>query len=48
MLSEAYAYVLIDIISVDVYLVRNNLVYTVQVPPVWRSVFVFRLILIPT
>jgi len=39
MLSEAYAYVLVDIISVDVYIVRNNLVYTVQVSLVWRSVF---------
>jgi hypothetical protein len=48
MLSEAYAYVLIDIISVDVYLVRNKLVYAVQVPPVGRSVFVCRRILIPT
>jgi len=49
MLSEAYAYVLVDIISVDVYLVGNNLVYTVQVPLVWRSVFnVFRVIPFPT
>jgi len=49
MLSEAYAYVLFDIISVDVYLVGNNLVYTVQVPLVWRSVFiVFRVIPFPT
>ena len=47
-LSEAYAYVLIDIISVDVYLVGNNLVYTVQVPLVWHSVFnVFRIIPFP-
>jgi hypothetical protein len=38
-LSEAYAYVLIDIISVDMYLVGNNLVYTVQVPLVLHSVF---------
>jgi len=49
MLSEAYAYVLVDIISVDVYLVGNNLVYTVQVSLVWRSVFnVFRVIPFPT
>ena len=48
MLSEAYAYVLLDIISVDVYLVGNNLVYTVQVPLVWHSVFnVFRIIPFP-
>jgi len=29
-LSEAYAYVLFYIVSVDVYLVENNLVYTVR------------------
>ena len=49
-LSEAYAYVLIDIISLDVYLVGNtrNLVYTVQVPLVLHSVFtLFRLIPFP-
>jgi hypothetical protein len=46
-LSEAYAYVLFDIISVDVYL-ENNLVYTVQVPLVMHSVFtVFRVIPFP-
>jgi hypothetical protein len=39
MLSEVYAYVLVDIISVDVYLVGSNLVCTVHVPLVWRSVF---------
>ena len=45
-LSEAYAYVLFDVLSVDVYLVENNLVYTVQVPLVIHSVFsVFRVIL---
>ena len=38
MLSEAYTYVLLDIISVDVYLVENNLVYTVQVPLVLHCV----------
>jgi len=48
MLSEAYTYVLVDIISVDVYLVGNNLVFTLQVPLVWRSVSsVFRLIPFP-
>jgi hypothetical protein len=44
-LSEVYAYVLFDVVSVDVYLVKNNLVYTVQVPLVMHSVFsVFRVI----
>ena len=47
-LSEAYAYVLLDIISVDVYLVGNNLVYTVQVPLVLHSVFnVFKILPFP-
>ena len=44
-LSEAYAYVLFYIVSVDVYLVENNLVHTVQVPLVMYSVFnMFRVI----
>jgi hypothetical protein len=44
-LSEAYACVLFDIVSVYVYLVENNQVYTVQVPLVMHSVFsVFRVI----
>jgi len=38
-LSEAYAYILFDSVSVDVYLVENNLVYTAQVPLVMHSVF---------
>jgi hypothetical protein len=38
-LSEAYAFVLYDIVSVDVYLVGNNLEYTVKVPLVMHSVF---------
>jgi len=38
-LSEAYAYVLFDSVSVDVYFVENSLVYTVQVPLVMHSVF---------
>jgi hypothetical protein len=47
-LSEAYAYVLFDIVSVDVALVEHNLVYTVQVPLVMLSVFdVFRIIPFP-
>lgn len=47
-LSEAYAYVLFDIVSVDVCLVDHNLVYTVQVPLVMHSVFdVFRIIPFP-
>jgi hypothetical protein len=47
-LSEAYAYVLFDIFSVDVYLVENNLVYTVEVPMVIHSVFsIFRVIPFP-
>jgi hypothetical protein len=47
-LSEAYAYVLFDIVSVDMYLVENNLMCTVQVPLVTHSVFsVFRLIPFP-
>ena len=46
-LSEAYAYVLFDV-SVDVYLVEYNLVYTVEVPMVTHSVFsVFRVIPFP-
>ena len=48
MLSEAYAYVLFDIVSVDVYLVENNLVYTVQVPLVMHPMFImFRVIPFP-
>ena len=48
-LSEPYACVLFDMVIVDVYLIENNLVYTVQVPLVWRSVFiVFKIILFPT
>jgi hypothetical protein len=44
-LSEAYAYVLFDIVSVDVALVEHNLVYTVQVSLVMHSVFdVFQII----
>jgi len=47
-LSEAYAYVLFDSFSVDVYLVENNVVYTVQVPLVMHSVFsMFRVIPFP-
>ena len=47
-LSEAYAYVLFDIVKVDVYLVEDNLVHTVQVPLVIHSVFnVFRVIPFP-
>jgi len=47
-LSEVYAYVLFDVVSVDVYLVKNNLVYTVQVPLVMHSVFsAFRVIQFP-
>ena len=47
-LSEAYAYVLFDSVSVDVYLVENNVVYTVQVPLVMHSVFsMFRVIPFP-
>jgi hypothetical protein len=47
-LREAYAYVLFDIVSLDVYLVENNLVYTVQVPLVMHSVFnMFRVIPFP-
>jgi hypothetical protein len=47
-LSEACAYVLFDIVSLDVYLVENNLVYTVQVPLVMHSVFnMFRVIPFP-
>jgi len=37
-LSEAYAYVVFDIFSVDVCLVENKLVYTVQVPLVMHCV----------
>jgi len=47
-LSEAYANVIYDMVNVDVYLVRNNLVYTVQVPLVMHSVFnVFKIIPFP-
>ena len=47
-LSEAYAYILLDIIKVDVYLVENNLVYSIQVPLVMHSVFnVFKIIPFP-
>ena len=47
-LSEAYAYVLFDNVKTDVYLVENNLVYTVQVQLVILSVFnVFRAIPFP-
>jgi hypothetical protein len=47
-LSEAYAYVLFDIVRVDVCLVEHNLVYTLQVPLVMHSVFdVFRIIPFP-
>jgi hypothetical protein len=46
-LSEAYTYVY-DIVNVDVYLVGNNLVYTLQVPLVGHSVFnEFRIIPFP-
>jgi hypothetical protein len=38
-LSEAYTYQLYNIISVDVYLVKGNLVYSVQIPLVKHSVF---------
>ena len=47
-LSEPYACVLFDIVSVDVYLIQNNLVHTVQVPLVMHSVFnAFRLLSFP-
>ena len=47
-LSEVYAYILIDIVKVDVYLVENNLVYSIQVPLVMHSVFnVFKIIPFP-
>jgi hypothetical protein len=47
-LSEAYAYVLFDTVSVDVYLVENNLMYKVQVPFVMHSGFnVFRVMPFP-
>jgi len=47
-LSEAYAYVLFDTANIDVYLVENNLVYTVQVPLVMHSVFtLFKVIPFP-
>ena len=47
-LSEAYVYVLFDIVKVDVYLVENNLVYTVQILLVIHSLFkVFRVIPFP-
>ena len=47
-LSEAYVYVLFDIVSIDVYLVENNLVYTVQISLVMHSVFtVFKVIPFP-
>jgi hypothetical protein len=43
-ISKVYTYVQFDV-SLDVYLVENNLVYTVQVPLVMHSVFnVFRVI----
>jgi hypothetical protein len=48
-MSEAYAYVLFDIVNVDVYLVENNLVYTVPKSH-WKCVLcsgVFRIILFP-
>jgi len=38
-LSEAYAYLLYNIISVDVYLVKGNLVYSVQPPLVMIPFF---------
>jgi hypothetical protein len=45
-LSETYAYILYNIVNVEVYLVRNNLVYTAHVPLVMNSVFtVFKIIL---
>jgi hypothetical protein len=44
-LSEAYTNLLYNIISVDVYLVRGNLVYSVQIPLVMHCVFhVFKVI----
>jgi hypothetical protein len=47
-LNEAYAYMLLDISTVDTYLVANNLVYIVQVPLVMPSVFnVFKVIPFP-
>jgi len=46
-LSEAYAYLLYNI-SVNVYLVKGNLVYSVQIPLVMHSVFhVFKVIPYP-
>ena len=48
-LSEAYSHVLFDIVKVDVYLVEDNLVYSIQVPLVVHPVFnVFRVIPFPT
>ena len=47
-LSRTYTYVLFHIGSVDVYLIENNLEYTVQVLLVMHSVFnVFSLMLFP-
>jgi len=47
-LSETYAYLLYTIISVDVFLVKGNLVYIVQTPLVMHSVFhVFKVIPYP-
>jgi hypothetical protein len=47
-LSEAYTYILFDIVNVEVYLVENNLVYSIQVPLVMHSVFnVFEIIPFP-
>jgi hypothetical protein len=47
-LSEAYAYLLYNIICADVYLVKGNLVCSVQIPLVMHIVFhVLKVILYP-
>jgi hypothetical protein len=47
-LSEAYAYLLYNMVNVEVYLVKGNLVYIVEVPLVLYSAFnVFEVIAFP-
>jgi hypothetical protein len=47
-LSEDYVYFLYNIVNVEVYLVKGNLVYIVEVPLVMHSVFnVFEVIAFP-
>jgi hypothetical protein len=47
-MSKAYAYLLYNIVNVEVYLVKGNLVYTSEVPFVIHSVFnVFEVIAFP-